>query len=271
MALSDNMAKRLILLFFVAVSCAKEDEKRPSYIALESKNDSIYVQLLNQVHSTSFLEIEDKINKQTTFLDFDQPDTIYVLKFHKTEIDTTKLFQNYKFKLNYGVSSISSYDSLYNYGLPFLKGKRYKILQGQNGSFTHKGPVSRYAIDFKMNIGQDVCAIRDGLVVYVKNDSNEGGRSKAYKSKANTVLVYHNDGTFSQYAHFKKDGIIVKEGDTIIKGQRIGYSGNTGQSTEPHLHFVVYKPSKDGLVSIPFILDSIPSSHYKTGKYAENK
>jgi hypothetical protein len=84
------------------------------------------------------------------------------------------------------------------------------------------------------------------------------------------IIVFHNDGTFSQYAHFKKDGIVVKEGDTLKKGQLIGYSGNTGQSTEPHLHFVVYKPTHNGLESIPFKLDSIPSSRYQTGKYASN-
>lgn len=267
----DNMVKRFVLLFFILVCCAKEDEKIPSYISLHSENDSIYVQLINQVPSTAFLKIEDKINNETKFLDFDKPDTLYVLKFHKSEIDTSKLFKNYKFKLNYGASSITSYDSLYNYGLPFLKGKRYKVLQGQNGSFSHMGPVSRYAIDFKMNIGQEVCAIREGIVIHVKNDSDEGGSSKKYKPKANTALVFHNDGTFSQYAHFKKNGIIVNEGDTIKKGQLIGYSGNTGQSTEPHLHFVVYKPTSNGLASIPYILDSIPSVRYKTGKYATNK
>ena len=42
-------------------------------------------------------------------------------------------------------------------------------------------------------------------------------------------------------------------------------------STQPHLHFAVYKPTKDGLASFPYILDSIPTERYKKGKYAYNK
>lgn len=265
------MIKRLFLVLFIVVSCANEKEKTPSYLSIKLENDSINVEMINPIISASFLKIEDKIKNETKILDFNKPETLTVLKFHKSEIDTSDIFQNYKFVLNYGASSIKSYDSLYNYGLPFLKGKRYKVLQGQNESFTHNGPVSRYAIDFKMNIGQEVCAIREGVVVFVKNDSDENGTSDEYRSKANNILVFHNDGTFSQYAHFKKNGIIVKHGDTITKGQVIGYSGNTGLSTEPHLHYVVYKPSLNGLISIPYTLDSIPSLNYKTGKYATNK
>ena len=84
------------------------------------------------------------------------------------------------------------------------------------------------------------------------------------------ILVYHSDGTFAQYAHFKKNGVLVKVGDTVKKEQIIGYSGNTGMSTEPHLHFAVYKPTINGLVSIRYILDSIPTKKYTKGKYANH-
>ncbi|MBJ2173295.1 M23 family metallopeptidase [Aureibaculum sp. A20] len=258
-----------IVLYLMIISCSKE-EKRPDYVTINLENDSIYIEVINPVTSTSFLKIENLDNGETKILDFDKPDTLIVLKFHKSEIDTAEIFKNYKIKINYGSSVFTKYDSLYNYGLPFLKGKRFRVLQGQNSSFTHNGQVSSYAIDFKMDIGQEVCAIREGVVVYVKNDSDEGGSGKEYKSKANSTLIFHNDGTFSQYAHFKKNGIIVKKGDTIKKGQLIGYSGNTGQSTEPHLHFVVYKPTINGLASIPYILDSIPTNKYKTGRIATN-
>jgi murein DD-endopeptidase MepM/ murein hydrolase activator NlpD len=68
--------------------------------------------------------------------------------------------------------------------------------------------------------------------------------------------------------HLKKKGVLVSKNDTVKKGQVIGYSGNTGMSTEAHLHFAVYKPTKNGLVSIPYILDSIPTEKYKKGKFA---
>ncbi|QOD62194.1 M23 family metallopeptidase [Polaribacter haliotis] len=263
------MVLRIFIILLLFVSCS-ENIKKPSYISFEHQNDSIFVIAKNNVISTSFLKIEDKINKKDTIFDFNKPNTLTVLKFHKSKIDTNAIYKNYKFTLNYGASSAQEYDTLYNYGLPFLKGKRYKVLQAQNTNFTHKGAGSKYAIDFKMNVGQEICAIRGGVVVKTKSDSNKGGSSKKYLKEANIIFVFHNDGTFAQYAHLKKDGVLVKVGDTIKKGQVIGYSGNTGMSTEPHLHFVVYKPTKNGLVSFPYILDSIPTKRYKKGRYAYN-
>lgn len=266
------MLKRYFILFFIIVSCTKDEkEVIPHYITFKTVNDSIFVELKNSLTCNSFLKITDKTKDQIKILDFNKPDTLTILKFHKSEIDSSEITNNYKFKLHYGQSNFKTYDSLYNYGLPFSKGKRYRILQQQNGSFSHFGSVSRYALDFKMKIGQEVCAIREGIVVYIKNDSDIGGNNKKYKPNANNIIISHNDGTFSQYAHFKKNGIIVKKGDTLKKGQLIGYSGNTGYSSKPHLHFAVYKPTLDGLNSIPYILDSIPSQKYKTGLIATNK
>ncbi|MGK0326442.1 MAG: murein DD-endopeptidase MepM/ murein hydrolase activator NlpD [Polaribacter sp.] len=263
------MIFRILVLCFLFLSCKKE-HKKPSYIYFKLKNDSIFVELRNKEISTTFLKIKNLVTKKETIIDFKKPDTLTILKFHQTNIDTVSILKNYTFLFSYGASSIKKYDTLYNYGLPFLKGKRYQVLQSQNGSFTHKGPVSKYAIDFKMNVGQEVCAIREGLVIHTKSNSDEGGASKKYRNKANMILVYHHDGTFAQYAHLKKNGVLVKKGDSIKKGQIIGYSGNTGMSTEPHLHFVVYKPTSNGLVSIRYILDSIPIKKYMKGKYANH-
>ena len=85
-----------------------------------------------------------------------------------------------------------------------------------------------------MNVGQTVCAMRDGIVVGVKQDSNRGGRNKKYYNDANYILIYYEDGAFTQYVHLKYKGSLVKIVDKVKKGQPIGYSGNTGFSTDPH-------------------------------------
>ena len=147
----DNMVFRILVLCFLFLSCA-EDKQKPSYIYFQLKNDSIFVELRNKEIATSFLKVKKLVTQKETIIDFQKPDTLTILKFHQANIDTVSILKNYTFLLSYGASSIKKYDTLYNYGLPFLKGKRYKVLQGQNGSFTHKGPVSKYAIDFKMNV-----------------------------------------------------------------------------------------------------------------------
>ncbi len=53
----------------------------------------------------------------------------------------------------------------------------------------------------------------------------------------NYIVVLHPNGTQTLYAHLQKS--IVLQGGRVEKGQVIGYSGNTGKSTGPHLHFEV--------------------------------
>ena len=50
-----------------------------------------------------------------------------------------------------------------------------------------------------------------------------------------SVLIQHPDGRKTRYAHLSK--ITVSNGEYVTQGERIGLSGNTGNSTGPHLHF----------------------------------
>ncbi len=52
------------------------------------------------------------------------------------------------------------------------------------------------------------------------------------------IVVRHNSYYRTVYAHLSK--ILVKRGDTVMKGQEIGKMGNTGRSTDPHLHYEVH-------------------------------
>lgn len=124
------------------------------------------------------------------------------------------------------------------YQLPFPKTKPYPISQGPNGAFSHTGP-NRFAIDWAMPVGSEILAAREGIVISLREDSFRGGASNKYKSEENYLWIKHPDGTIGQYLHLKKHGVVVEIGEKVDKGQLIAYSGNTGYSTAPHLHFHV--------------------------------
>ena len=125
------------------------------------------------------------------------------------------------------------------YRLPFQKGETYRVSQGYEGRWSHRGQ-DRYAVDFAMPEGTTVCAAREGVVVDLKESSKTGGPDKKHKDEDNYVSIAHADGTIAEYHHLKHDGVLVEIGDAVTVGQAIALSGNTGYSTLPHLHFGVY-------------------------------
>lgn len=128
------------------------------------------------------------------------------------------------------------------YALPYPKGETHLVSQGYNGRFSHTG-MWRYSIDWSMPVGSSVCAARAGKIVAIKMDSDEGGVDRAqYESKANYIEILHADGTLGSYMHLQKNGALVVVGQEVQSGQFIGYSGNTGFSSRPHLHFHVGVP-----------------------------
>lgn len=138
--------------------------------------------------------------------------------------------------------------------LPVPRNKPIRILQGHNGAYSHYDIDSRYAIDFKLNIGDTVFSASQGLVVQVIKGYKYGGKDLRWKDMANKIVTYDPEtGRFFQYSHLVQNGSFVKQGDTVKQEQPIGLSGNTGFSDTPHLHFVVLIPndSTPGLRSVP--------------------
>lgn len=67
------------------------------------------------------------------------------------------------------------------------------------------------------------------------------------------VLDLGDDGTHAVYAHVRQGSLAVRAGDKVVAGQRIGHCGNSGNSTEPHLHFQLMDgPDLDTARGVPF-------------------
>ncbi|GAA2298423.1 hypothetical protein GCM10010234_46090 [Streptomyces hawaiiensis] len=86
--------------------------------------------------------------------------------------------------------------------------------------------------DFAVPSGTQVVAAHGGTVV--KAGGNGAGDGPAY---GNAVVIKHGNGTYSQYAHLSK--VEVRIGQVVKTGQEIAKSGNTGNSSGPHLHFEI--------------------------------
>jgi murein DD-endopeptidase MepM/ murein hydrolase activator NlpD len=140
-------------------------------------------------------------------------------------------------------------DALYR--LPFRDGEAYAITQAHGGKLTsHNNRENLYAVDFAMPRGVTVVAARGGIVIDVTLRHHEGGFDPSFLDKANTVAVVHDDGTVAEYAHLSPGPEIVTLGQRVAPGDVLGYSGNTGYSSGPHLHFIVSKPTvTDGKVT----------------------
>ena len=126
------------------------------------------------------------------------------------------------------------------YQVPFKGFKSLQVTQGFKGRFSHNQQPQLYAIDIGMPVGTQIVAARDGIVLDTRDNYAHSGVSSSYfYDKANYVMVLHEDGTYATYGHLLIGKIPVKPGDPVKAGDLIGYSGNTGFSTGPHLHFVI--------------------------------
>ncbi len=133
------------------------------------------------------------------------------------------------------------------YVLPWPDGITRVCVQGVRGVVSHHGR-SRFAYDFYMPVGSDICAARAGEVVRVVQEHEGNG----VNWPNNLVLVRHEDGTRACYAHIRRDGSYVKEGQHVEQGAVIAASGNVGNSMMPHLHFHVLQAEQRVTIPITF-------------------
>ena len=152
----------------------------------------------------------------------------------------------YRYSLEWTVGDMDAvHDDEHLYALPYASGESYRILQGFGSRFSHIG-LEEFAVDFDMRVGTPVHAARAGTVVRVEESHSRGCWEDGCGRYANYIVILHSDGTTGEYYHLMQDGALVDIGESVGRGQKIGYSGNTGHTTMPHLHFAVYRATTWG-------------------------
>jgi murein DD-endopeptidase MepM/ murein hydrolase activator NlpD len=105
-------------------------------------------------------------------------------------------------------------------------------LYGQRTDPFDGNQASHHGIDFAGAAGSEVLAVADGIVSHTGLDGGYG----------RMVEVTHGNGYVTRYAHNAK--ILVKQGQTVKRGEAIALMGSTGRSTGTHVHFEVLRNGK---------------------------
>ncbi|WP_366918564.1 M23 family metallopeptidase [Acaryochloris sp. IP29b_bin.148] len=136
-----------------------------------------------------------------------------------------------------------------------LKGKGF-LSQGPRG-ITHRGRME-YAYDFGVPIGMPVYAMQSGKVIGLRDAYPDKGGKKQNADKFNFIWLEHDNGVRSAYIHLQQNfrrRIPLRVNDRVKAGQLIGYSGNSGWSTAPHLHVEVHSSSGSAFgQTLPFVI-----------------
>ncbi len=180
-----------------------------------------------------YLEKGELIKKNLTINVIDgkyrQNEIIKVPKGKVTLSDKNKkkTEQEYEKVYNQVYSVVTLYDLTNNslFSLPMNS----KITSAFGNARVYNGVAKSYhtGTDFRASVGDKVKASNDGKVVLTMDRFYLG----------NVIYIDHGRGAYTYYSHLDK--ILVKEGDSVKKGQLIAKSGKSGRITGPHLHYAV--------------------------------
>jgi len=139
----------------------------------------------------------------------------------------------------------AAHDDAYEYRLPYGEQVSFAVIQGYGAHLSHRG-VEQYTVDFGMPVGTPVHAARDGVVALAEDSHDAGCAREECGRLANFVVVLHSDGTTGEYFHLQHGSVQVRIGEHVARGALLAFSGNTGYTTVPHLHFGVYRTEHGG-------------------------
>ena len=107
--------------------------------------------------------------------------------------------------------------------------------------------------DFDHPEGGNVRAARAGVVVFVENNPHNTSVVPTAPGWGTAVHIRHDDDSTAAYMHMQFNSTRVNEGDRVTRGQIIGLSGNTGDSSHAHLHFGIHSSTNGNAGTGPHV------------------
>ena len=134
-----------------------------------------------------------------------------------------------------------------------------RVTKGNNGitrgySLIHRG----VDIGWKGGENDFVLAHSDGKVVFLQKGQKHNTKAKGNASYGNCVKIKHDNGYYTLYAHLEYTS--VRKGQRVVKGQSIGYIGQTGKAFGKHLHFEVRNTKDVRINPIKYINADLPNN-----------
>ena len=113
-----------------------------------------------------------------------------------------------------------------------------------SGEESKKLNTQKHNVNDYLTFNEDVYSPNDGIIIKVKNSIRDNKHAGSgwidiwtTDIRGNFVIIKHDKNVYSLIAHLKRGSCCVKKGDIVKRGQIIGKCGNSGHSTQPHIHF----------------------------------
>lgn len=177
--------------------------------------------------------------------------------------ETAQNLENLQRSISIQESSFEEIQSFYNENqkkmvhLPAIKPTQGDVVSGF-GKRYH--PILKYrrqhdGLDFKANIGDQIYATGNGVVKHA-------GRKGTY---GRLLIIDHGYGYETYYAHLSSFAKDIRPGTRVERGQLVAYSGNTGMSSGPHLHYEIHKDGHP-LDPLNFLFADVSPEEYSSYK-----
>lgn len=159
--------------------------------------------------------LEELVMGSEGLVSSETPESVASLESRLLTLQASTLAKQYLLEMIPSGSAVASFQ-----GFSSLYGMRLHPVLGRK--------KMHYGIDYRGEKGVDVIATAEGVVMFASTSSVGFGKM---------ITLSHASGFKSRYGHLSK--MLVKPGEFVVKGQKIGEIGNTGRSTAPHLHYEV--------------------------------